>query len=224
MTADRWRPRLHRAGRQFRVSGAYAAREAVAGRRAGGHRAAATARARELGASDALPLFMWADRMAPRPVLCLDLARRTGWCVGVPGGRPRYGTVEFRGKSHGVVYAALHAWLEEAIRRHAPAEIVAEAPLDPGRHLSDDAARLAFGMAAHVQLIALDHGVPLREEEVCATRERVLGRRAFPKGTAKSAVLAWCRAQGFAPHDDNAADAIVLFKHMEKVLLGRKVP
>lgn len=45
----------------------------------------------------ALSLLDWHDRAAPRPVLCLDLARKLGWCVGVPGAHPDYGTVELQG-------------------------------------------------------------------------------------------------------------------------------
>jgi len=77
----------------------------------------------------AAPLLDWPDRAAQRPVLCLDLARKLGWCAGVPGAHPEYGTVELQGRSHGVVYADLVRWIHALIRQHHPAEITIEAPL-----------------------------------------------------------------------------------------------
>lgn len=157
----------------------------------------------------------------PGVVLTLDLARKLGWCAGAPGARPHFGTVELRGHSHGAVYAALVDWLEDAIRLHAPAEIVAEAPLVRGDHAGMDAGRLALGMIAHLELVAHDHGIRLLEEHVSRTRKAVIGRGNFAKGTAKTEVMAWCRAQGFDPPDDNAADAICLWKHVEQIRAGR---
>ena len=163
------------------------------------------------------PLFEWPDRTAPRSVLCLDLARKLGWCAGVPGAHPEYGTVELQGRSHGVVYADLIRWLHALIRQHHPAEIAIEAPLGSSQGLS--ATRLAYGLAAHLHLLAHQHGITVREEPVWRTRREVIGRSDFPAGTAKSEAIAWCRANGFAPEDDNAADAIVLFKHRERLRL-----
>lgn len=155
------------------------------------------------------------------PVLTLDLAKKLGWCAGVPGDRPHYGTVELRGHTHGAVYGALVDWLEDAIRLHRPAEIVAEAPLVRGDHAGMDAGRLALGMIAHLELVCHDHSIRLLEEHVSRTRKAVMGRGNFAKGTAKQEVLAWCRAQGYAPPDDNSADALVLWRHVEMLRLGR---
>ncbi|MEO3475767.1 hypothetical protein AAFN86_28205 [Roseomonas sp. CAU 1739] len=163
---------------------------------------------------NAAPLFDWPDRATPRPVLCLDLARKFGWCVGVPGAHPEYGTVELQGRSHGVVYADLVRWIHALIRQHHPAEIAIEAPLGSTQGLSST--RLAYGLAAHLHLLAHQHGIAVREEPVWRTRREVMGRGDFPAGTAKTEAIAWCRAHGFAPSDDNAADAIVLFKSVEK--------
>lgn len=159
--------------------------------------------------------------MADGPILTLDLAKRLGWAVGSPGARPHFGTVELRGQSHGAIYAALVDWLEDAIRLHAPAEIVAEAPLVRGEHQGIDAGRLALGMIAHLELVAHDHGIRLLEEHVARTRKAVMGRGNFAKGTAKSEVMAWCRANGFDPPDDNAADALVLWRYVEQLRVGR---
>lgn len=154
-------------------------------------------------------------------VLTLDLAKRVGWCAGAPGGRPAYGTVVLGGPSHGAVYAALVDWLEDAIRLHRPVEIVAESPLVRGQHQGIDAGRLALGMFAHVELLAHDHSIRLLEEHVSRTRKAVIGRGNFAKGTAKQEVIGWCRAQGYTPPDDNAADALVLWRYVEALRMRR---
>lgn len=158
---------------------------------------------------------------ALRTVLALDLARRTGWAVGVPGQRPRCGVVELRGTTNGAVYASLVDWLEDAMRLHKPGEIVVEAPLHHGQHAGQQAALLALGMLAHVELMAHDHAVRCFTEHVQTTRKQVIGRGHFPKGTAKDAVKDWCIAQGFDAPDDNSRDALVLWLHVQQLRLGK---
>lgn len=157
----------------------------------------------------------------PGTILAIDAARTTGWCAGVPGQRPHYGAVTLRGITHGATYAAFVDWLEDAIRLHDPAEIVVEAPLHSGGHLGQDAATLALGFLAHLELVCHDRSIRLLTEHVQTTRKQVIGRGHFPKGTAKAEVIAWCRAQGFDPPDDNSADALVLWKHVEQIKLRR---
>jgi hypothetical protein len=153
--------------------------------------------------------------------MTLDTARTTGWCVGAPGERPHYGSVTFRGPSHGAVYGAFVDWCDDAIRLHQPAQIIVEAPLHRGGHLGQDAALLSLGFLAHLELLCHDHAVTLLTEHVQRTRKAVIGRGNFAKGTAKAEVLAWCKAQGYDPPDDNAADALVLWRYVEQLRLGR---
>jgi hypothetical protein len=154
-------------------------------------------------------------------ILALDTARTTGWCVGVPGDRPHYGSVTFNGPSHGAVYAAFADWVEDAIRLHRPREIVVESPLHRGGHLGQDAALLAFGFLAHLELLAHDHAVRLLAEHVQTSRKQIIGRGNFAKGTAKDEVMAWCKGQGFNPPTHDAADAIVLWHYAAKLRQGR---
>ena len=155
--------------------------------------------------------------MTIRPVLTLDLARSMGWCAGVPGHRPRFGVVHHRGQCHGEAYASLANWLEDAARVHAPGEVCFEAPLARGQHSGIAAGRLLLGMVAVVQMFCWDHSIRCTEAPVASTRKAVLGRGTFPKGTAKAEVARWCRDNGFDPPDDNAADALVLWKHVEQL-------
>jgi hypothetical protein len=152
----------------------------------------------------------------PGPILTLDLAKKLGWCAGVPGQTPRFGTVQLRGSCHGEVYAALGNWLEDARQVHAPATIIFEAPLVSGQHLGMNAARLAFGMVGQVELFCWDNSITCLEEHVGRTRKAVMGRGSFPKGKAKEEVARWLADRGYRPGDDNAADALLLFLHVEQ--------
>lgn len=77
-----------------------------------------------------------------------------------------------------------------------------------------DAALLALGFAAHVELWCWDNGVrQIPSVPVGTARKAVLGRGSFAKGTAKGVVLDWARREGFEPGDDNAADALLLWHH-----------
>lgn len=166
------------------------------------------------------PLFQWPDRATPRPVLCLDPARSLGWCAGIPGMRPEHGTIELRGRSQGALYGDLVRWMRELIRRHQPATLVVEAPL--GESKGAGATRTAYGLAATLHMLAFEQGIAIAEEPAWRTRRAVMGRSGFAPEEAKAAVIAWCRAQGFAPANDDEADAILLFKQTEQEVYGRK--
>jgi Holliday junction resolvasome RuvABC endonuclease subunit len=81
-----------------------------------------------------------------------------------------------------------------------------EAPLPDVRQTS---ARLLLGLASHVESTCYRYNVQCREQAVQTIRLAVMGRGRFPTGTAKAHVMAWCNARGWAPEDDNAADAMV---------------
>lgn len=147
-------------------------------------------------------------------VLALDLASCTGWCVGAPDSPPRYGSVRLEGRERPARYAALLEWLDDAHQVHGFDRLVCEAPMVSGDFSGRDAALLALGFAAHVELWCWDNTVRQLPSVVVGTaRKSVLGRGSFGKGLAKGVVMDWCRRQGFAPGDDNAGDAIVLWHH-----------
>ncbi len=148
----------------------------------------------------------------PRVVLALDLASTVGWCVGAADRPPRYGSVRLDGQGRAPRYAALLDWLDDAHGVHGFEDLVCEAPLVTGDFSGRDAALLALGFAAHVELWCWDNGVRQLPSVVVGTaRKGVLGRGSFAKGTAKAVVMDWARAEGFAPGDDNAADALLLW-------------
>lgn len=145
-------------------------------------------------------------------VLALDLATTFGWCCGAANAAPRYGSVRLDGRERAPRYAALLDWLDDALRVHRFDRLVCEAPMVSGDFSGRDAALLALGLAAHVELWCWDNRVQQIPSVVVGTaRKGVLGRGGFAKGTAKAVVLDWCRREGFDPRDDNSADALLLW-------------
>lgn len=146
-------------------------------------------------------------------VLALDLATRSGWACGAAGGPPAYGAFVLGGADRAARYAALLDWLDDAAKVHAPERIVAEAPMVTGDFRGRDAALLALGFMAHLELWAWDRAMPLQLVHSGTARKGVLGRGSFERGTAKTVVMDWARREGFSPACDNAADALLLWHH-----------
>lgn len=146
-------------------------------------------------------------------VLALDLATVTGWAAGDTASRPACGSVRLVGGAPVDRWLALWDWLDAAITIHDPREIVFEAPLVR----SDNAARTLIGLSVVVELVARERSVRCTESNIAHTRKQIIGRGTFPKGEAKGAVVAWAKAEGFDPPDDNAADALVLWHYAAKV-------
>ena len=148
-----------------------------------------------------------------RIVLALDLATTSGWAVGAAGQLPRIGSWRLSDAIRPARYGALLDSLDDLRQVAGFDAVVCEAPLVSGDFRGADAARLALGLAAHVEFWCWDHGIAWREEHVGTARKAVLGRGTFGKGLAKAAVLDWCRREGLEPRDDNAADAALLWAH-----------
>ena len=147
-------------------------------------------------------------------VLALDLASCTGWAVGSADARPAYGSVRLEGRQRAARYAALLDWLDDARKVHGFDALVCEAPMVSGDFSGRDAALLALGFAAHVELWCWDNTVlQIPSVPVGTARKAVLGRGSFAKGTAKGVVLDWARREGFEPGDDNQADSLLLWAY-----------
>src|SRR5215472_4101666 len=66
-------------------------------------------------------------------LLGLDIATRTGWCAGEPGGVPEFGAVRLVGRDEpeGRVFSKFRDWLEGAFEAHAITHVFAEEPYVP---------------------------------------------------------------------------------------------
>lgn len=147
-----------------------------------------------------------------RLILALDIATVFGWCLGTDA--PAYGSVRLGGQDRPAKYAAMLQWLDDQHALHpAIAEIAVEAPINALQMSGHDAAVMTLGLHAHLELWCWDHGIRLTPVAASSARKVVIGKGSFPRGMAKPAVMGWCRENGLAPRDDNAADAIVLWAY-----------
>lgn len=153
-------------------------------------------------------------------VLALDLATRTGWAFARPG-TPAHGTVHLpRGGgpgSLGSVNASLADALGDLLKLHDPRVIVFEAPAMHMAGRSPHTARMLIYLAGVVELVAYRWSIPVFEAQVQSVR-KTLGITKGPTDKDwKAGVIRWCRAQGYAPGDDNQADALALLAYWKAV-------
>jgi hypothetical protein len=140
-------------------------------------------------------------------VLALDLGSTTGWALrgrdgGITSGTMRFKPSRFEGG--GMRYLRFRAWLGEiaglsgGLTRVAFEEVRA--------HAGTGAAHLYGAFLGHLSAWCEERGVAYEGVPV-ATVKRFATRR----GNAdKAAMIAAVKARGFAPADDNEADAIAL--------------
>lgn len=143
-------------------------------------------------------------------ILFLDIATRTGWCVGAPGAVPTSGTCRLgrTGAKDAEVFGAMLAWLGGLLTEARFARVIFEAPVGPGMvgKTNFSTMRRLNGLCAIAEAVCHQTQHPVYQASAASVRKVVLGN-GRPKD-AKAAVMAEIRARGFDPADDNEADAI----------------
>lgn len=144
----------------------------------------------------------------PRPILFLDLATRTGWCEGIPGGEPTYGSTLFapEGAGRGAVYGGAFKWMAERIQATRPRAIAYEAPLARNAKTAE----LLMGICGCINAAAyLCRVYDVRRVHVSSVRAYLLDKGAPRAGAeVKHAIIDQCKLRGFHPTNDDEADAI----------------
>ena len=149
----------------------------------------------------------------PQAVLALDLGTTTGWALSLPDRSVTHGYVSFkpqRFEGGGMRYLRFRRWLDELLATTAPRG--AASGLDAvyfeevRRHVGTDAAHVYGGLLGQLTAWCEEHGVAYQGVPVGTIKRFATGR-----GNAdKAAIIAAMRARGFAPADDNEADALAL--------------
>lgn len=137
--------------------------------------------------------------------LALDMGSRCGWAIGnadeVTSGV--WDIVPRRGESPGMRYLHLRAQLQ-TVRAAYPD--LATVFYEQAHHRGGAATEYAVGCVATVQAWCAEHGI-----EHAAVHSATIKKHATGKGNApKDAVMTAMRSRGFAPADDNEADALAL--------------
>ena len=139
--------------------------------------------------------------------LALDLGTTTGWALRTAYGAILSGTVSFRPSRYdggGMRYLRFRNWLDEISERAG--DLSAVYFEEVRRHVGTDAAHLYGGFLATLTTWCETRAVPYQGVPVGTIKRHIAA-----KGNAdKEAVIAAIRARGFAPDDDNEADAIAI--------------
>jgi Holliday junction resolvasome RuvABC endonuclease subunit len=144
-------------------------------------------------------------------ILALDLGTTTGWAVRHESGRVTSGTVTFKPSRYeggGMRFLRFARWLDEMSNAGAIEAILFE---EVRRHAGTDAAHAYGGFLAHLTAWAEHHRIPYTGIPVGTIKRAATG-----KGNAsKDDMIAAMRRAGYAPADDNEADAIAIALHFD---------
>jgi hypothetical protein len=147
-------------------------------------------------------------------VLALDIATRTGWCLGEPGGPPKYGSIRFEGSSHEMRWAAAAHWAAGFYRKHRPGALAYETPgIYHSRKTNIDTKVFLGGLvgitAGTIHACGMPADMIFRADTPDVRRHFI---QANPKrAIAKDLTKAKCRELGYEIQDDDEADAIAVW-------------
>ena len=146
-------------------------------------------------------------------ILALDLGTTTGWAI-LSNGVVSSGTQSFKPGRYdggGMRYLRFSRWLDEL---QGPSGRISRIAFEEvRRHAGTDAAHVYGGLMATLTAWAEARQIPYEGVPVGTIKLRATG-----KGNAnKQAMIEAAQARGFAPADDNEADALAL---LDLVLKG----
>jgi Holliday junction resolvasome RuvABC endonuclease subunit len=143
----------------------------------------------------------------PGAMLALDLGTTTGWALQTGDDFITSGTVSLKHTRYdggGMRYLRFRRWLEQLDLDAGPIEAVYFEEVR--RHVGTDAAHVYGGLLGVLTAWCEENLVAYQGVPVGTIKRFITG-----KGNAdKAAVIAAVQAKGFAPADDNEADAIAI--------------
>jgi crossover junction endodeoxyribonuclease RuvC len=140
-------------------------------------------------------------------ILALDLGAKTGWALAKGAEIVASGTSEFRPgrfEGAGMTFLRFDRWLDDLLHNAGTLDLVAFEEVRA--HAGTLAAQVYGGFLAHLTAWCERNAVPYRGVPVATIKRHVTGKGNAPKDAMVGAV----RARGYAPRDDNEADAIAL--------------
>lgn len=140
-------------------------------------------------------------------ILALDLGTKLGWAVSFGPGDVTHGTVEFRTGRYeggGMRWLRFRKWLQGMHEQHGPVGMLLFEEVRA--HKGTDAAHIYGGFLAQLTAWCEQREVPYQGIPVGTIKKHATGKG----NSGKPAIIAAMKAKGFAPEDDNAADALAL--------------
>jgi crossover junction endodeoxyribonuclease RuvC len=148
-----------------------------------------------------------------KTILALDLGTKTGWAL-LSNGQVISDTQEFkvdRFSGGGMRFLKFKKWLTDL--KNNVGNIDAVYYEEVRRHLGVDAAHAYGGFMAHLTAWCEHHQIPYQGVPVGTIKKSCTG-----KGNAsKEEMIEAVKNMGYAPKDDNQADAIALIKYIESL-------
>jgi len=148
-----------------------------------------------------------APSTARQIVLAVDLGTNTGWALRSRDGAITSGTIAFkptRFEGGGMRYLRFRGWLAEVSQLSRGFDrVVFE---EVRAHAGTDAAHIYGGFLGHLTAWCEERAVPYEGVPVGTIKRFATGKG----NVGKEAVIAAIKARGFAPADDNEADALAI--------------
>lgn len=164
-------------------------------------------------------------------ILALDLASRLGWAYAGPAAMESWPGAEIEaaalppaavlsgwhrlpktGQDVGWFLDAYHDWLTAMLDVHGPALVVFEAPFITER-THQETARKLMGLAVHTEFVCRRRGLEYREANNATVRKHFIGKGRGDRATLKRLTIEACKARGWAPENDDEADALGLLDY-----------
>ena len=140
-------------------------------------------------------------------ILALDLGTTTGWALRGSDGHITSGSESFRPQRFeggGMRFLRFRRWLTEI--KQSCDRIDCLHFEEVRRHVSTDAAHVYGGFLATLTAWCEHHQIPYQGVPVGTIKKHATGKGNAPKDAMLAAVRGW----GYAPADDNEADALAL--------------
>lgn len=149
-----------------------------------------------------------------------DLASTTGFAIGSAGGEPVHGAHKLprTGRDYGHFGDAFATWLRGMLTEHKIKLVVYETPILPATTNIETLKKL-YSLGTVCEMVCRRAKVDVMETDMQTVRSHFIGKTRAPKGIEPKKRRAWmkariieaCRARGWSPEDDNAADALSIW-------------
>lgn len=150
--------------------------------------------------------------MRDRTHISFDLAKKNGWCAGVPFSKPVTGHFTLAGKTRAERYMQLRTKLIVLLATYDPIVAFIEEPLDPNFAvkvgITRDTMMSLNGYVAIAEMMCAVQGVETQLIERKLALEHFTGRSGYKEDDgAKKACVARCNQLGYPIEGYDAADA-----------------
>lgn len=156
-------------------------------------------------------------------VAALDVSSTTGFALWLGEGWPQYGAQKFKAADLGERATEFSDWLASIVTAHGITDIGVEPPV-PVMTGNTNIETETWLKGAFLRVLEISHRRRLNVWRVheSSWRSHFLGVTRAPKDVGKTKRRQWlkracieeCRARGFDPKDDNAADALGILSYV----------